>query len=40
MDTLEQQYMDMTIFDSQNKTALILWAVMSAAILAILLIRK
>ena len=40
MDTLEQQYLDMTVFDSQNKTNLILWAVISASILAILLVRK
>jgi hypothetical protein len=40
MDTLEQQYLDMTIFDSQNKTNLILWGVISASILAILLVRK
>ena len=40
MDTLEQQYTDMTVFDRQNKTNLILWAVISASILAILLIRK
>jgi hypothetical protein len=40
MDTLEQQYLDMTVFDSQNKTNLILWGVISASILAILLIRK
>jgi hypothetical protein len=40
MDTLEQQYTDMTVFDSQNKTNLILWAVISASILAILLVRK
>jgi hypothetical protein len=40
MDTLEQQYTDMTVFDSQNKTNLILWAVISTSILAILLIRK
>jgi len=40
LDTLEQQYTDMTIFDSQNKTNLIVWAVISAAILAIIMIRK
>jgi hypothetical protein len=40
MDTLEQQYLDMTIFDSQNKSNLILWGVISASILAIVLIRK
>lgn len=40
MDTLEQQYTDMTVFDNQNKTNLILWGVISASILAILLIRK
>ena len=40
MDTLEQQYTDMTVFDSQNKTNMILWAVISASILAILLVRK
>lgn len=40
MYTLEQQYTDMTVFDSQNKTNLILWAVISTSILAILLIRK
>ena len=40
MDTLEQQYLDMTVFDSQNKTNLILWGVISASILAILLVRK
>ena len=40
MDTLEQQYLDMTVFDSQHKTNLILWGVISASILAILLIRK
>jgi uncharacterized protein YgbK (DUF1537 family) len=40
MDTLEQQYLDMTVFDSQNKTNLILWAVISASILAIVFIRK
>ena len=40
MDTLEQQYTDMTVFDNQNKTNLILWAVISTTILAILLIRK
>lgn len=40
MDTLEQQYLDMTVFDSQHKTNLILWGVISVSILAILLIRK
>jgi hypothetical protein len=40
MDTLEQQYMDMTIFDSQNKNTLILWSIMTVAILGILLVRK
>lgn len=40
MDTLEQQYTDMTIFDSQNKTNLVIWAVISASILAIIMIRK
>lgn len=40
MDTLEQQYLDMTVFDNQHKTNLILWAVISASILAILLVRK
>lgn len=40
MDTLEQQYTDMTIFDSQNKSNLIIWAVISASILAIIMIRK
>jgi hypothetical protein len=40
MDTLEQQYTDMTVFDSQNKTNLIIWAVISASILAIIMIRK
>jgi hypothetical protein len=40
MDTLEQQYTDMTVFDNQNKTNMILWAVISASILAILLVRK
>jgi hypothetical protein len=40
MDTLEQQYLDMTVFDRQNKTNMILWAVISASILAILLVRK
>ena len=40
MDTLEQQYLDMTVFDTQHKTNLILWAVISASILAILLVRK
>lgn len=40
MDTLEQQYIDMTVFDSQNKVNLILWGVISATILAILLVRK
>jgi len=39
-DTLEQQYTDMTVFDSQNKTNLIIWAVISTSILAILLIRN
>ena len=40
MDTLEQQYLDMTVFDSQNKTNLILWAVLSTTIIAFVLIRK
>ena len=40
MDTLEQQYTDMTIFDSQNKSNLIIWAVIRASILAIIMIRK
>jgi len=40
MDTLEQQYTDMTVFDSQNKTNLVIWAVISASILAIIMIRK
>ncbi len=40
MDTLEQQYLDMTVFDSQNKTNLILWAILSTTIIAFVLIRK
>ena len=40
MDTLEQQYVDMTVFDSQNKTNLILWAILSTTIIAFVLIRK
>lgn len=40
MDTLEQQYQDMSIFDKQHKMQLVLWAILSASILAIVLIRK
>lgn len=40
MDTLEQQYLDMTVFDDQNKTNLILWAIISTSVLAIVFLRK
>ena len=38
--TLEQQYKDMSIFDKQHKLQLVLWTILSASILAIVLIRK
>jgi hypothetical protein len=38
--TLEQQYEDMSIFDKQHKIQLVLWTILSASILAIVLIRK
>ena len=37
--TLEQQYMDMTVFDGQNKMSLILWSVVSVTILGVVLFR-
>jgi hypothetical protein len=40
MDTLEQQYIDMTVFDNQHKVNMILWGVISTTILAILFLRK
>ena len=39
-DTLEQQYEDMSVFDKQHKMQLVLWTILSASILAIVLIRK
>lgn len=39
-DTLEQQYEDMSIFDKQHKIQLVLWTILTASILAIVLIRK
>jgi len=37
--TLEQQYTDMTVFDAQNKSALILWSVISVSILGFVIFR-
>jgi len=37
--TLEQQYTDMTVFDEQNKTALIIWSVISVSILGFVFFR-
>jgi len=37
--TLEQQYMDMTVFDEQNRSALILWSVISVGILGFVFFR-
>jgi hypothetical protein len=37
--TLEQQYTDMTVFDGQNKSALILWSVISVSILGFVIFR-
>lgn len=37
--TLEQQYKDMTVFDEQNKAALILWSVVSVSILGFVYFR-
>ena len=37
--TLEQQFTDMKVFDEQNKTALILWSVLTVAILGVVFFR-
>ena len=37
--TLEQQYKDMTVFDEQNRAALILWAVVSVSIIGFVYFR-
>ena len=37
--TLEQQYKDMTVFDSQNKSALIIWSILSVSILGFVFFR-
>jgi hypothetical protein len=38
--TLEQQYEDMSVFDKQHKMQLVLWTILTASILAIVLLRK
>jgi UDP-N-acetylglucosamine pyrophosphorylase len=38
-NTLEQQYTDITIFDEQNKKALIVWSVISISILGFVFFR-
>lgn len=37
--TLEQQYKDMTVFDEQNRAALIIWAVLSVSIVGFVYFR-
>jgi hypothetical protein len=37
--TLEQQYQDMTVFDEQNKTSMILWSIITITILGVVIFR-